>query len=62
MKNASQSTRLSAMLGNPLKLSTRWLMCDFPFRAPPQFGCLGYVLWPVMPLFLLTSEQAIYRR
>ena len=42
--NASRSKRLSTLLGSPVELAMAWTGVQFPYRAPPQFCRLGYVL------------------
>lgn len=42
LKEASRSSLLSHVLGQPLKVTGFWLLHHFPSRAPPEYDRLGY--------------------
>lgn len=44
MKNASQSSQISHVLGSPLNITGFWLVHHFPYRAPPTYERSGYAL------------------
>lgn len=56
VKNASQSSRLSSILGGQLSVTSYWLMHKFPYRAPPQYSRIGCVCAIVIAIDTFTHK------